>query len=341
MGKYDPLRDYLKRQESELVTLSFSKIEEILGGELPDSARKYKWFWNGDRNVKNRSQNKAWHEAGYIPTSIALENEYVTFRMEESEEIVSGSDFEGVALAAFRKHGIKLRREYKRGKIQGQPDLFSDDFKLIVEIRRVNRKTSRRRLQEILLGASTHITEAFPDSRILIAIEKQKWPFDLRELAERLLNQNRRLHLPPQIEIWEIDTESETVAKIWPTEDSDAAEFQSDMEFAPIPASDRIVSINHNSSEFEAAMDGLEQIITDVRDIGSNEFDQRDALVEGLEICKSMLGATLVFADQVYNYILEFLRRVRRLAWEIAATSIAIAAAIGAVATLLSVVGVL
>ena len=46
MGKYDRLQAYLQAHAAEEVTLSFRKIENIIGTTLPDGALKPQWWSN-------------------------------------------------------------------------------------------------------------------------------------------------------------------------------------------------------------------------------------------------------------------------------------------------------
>ena len=67
MGYYDPLRDYLMGCDSDEVVLTFARIEDILGRELPASARKYDAWWAniGDSMATGHSHARSWHSAGY------------------------------------------------------------------------------------------------------------------------------------------------------------------------------------------------------------------------------------------------------------------------------------
>ena len=67
MGYFDPLREYLKGCDGDEVALTFARIEEILGRELPDSARKYDAWWAnvGDGTATQHSHARSWHAAGY------------------------------------------------------------------------------------------------------------------------------------------------------------------------------------------------------------------------------------------------------------------------------------
>jgi len=44
MGKYDPLRDYLRSQTLSEMTPSFREIEKIIGEPLPNSAVRPQWW---------------------------------------------------------------------------------------------------------------------------------------------------------------------------------------------------------------------------------------------------------------------------------------------------------
>ena len=68
MGKYDPLLRYLNSLSNRQVTLSYSEIENILSVKLPNSAYKYKQWWDNNSHV----QSKSWRDAGYKVYSIIL-----------------------------------------------------------------------------------------------------------------------------------------------------------------------------------------------------------------------------------------------------------------------------
>ena len=76
MTKYEPLTTYLDLCKKTKIKLTYNQIEEILGFNLPPSARKYKVWWNN--NDKNHSHSASWGDAGY-KTSDVLLGESVTF----------------------------------------------------------------------------------------------------------------------------------------------------------------------------------------------------------------------------------------------------------------------
>jgi hypothetical protein len=64
VNKYNPLRDYLKKQIKTDFVLSFEEIEDILGFALPRSAQRAEW-WDDDTPQHPRLQRQAIREGGY------------------------------------------------------------------------------------------------------------------------------------------------------------------------------------------------------------------------------------------------------------------------------------
>jgi hypothetical protein len=65
MGKYDPLRDHLRRQCADELELSFADIERKLGAMLPNSAARPQWWANATDSKTSHVQRDAWGAAGY------------------------------------------------------------------------------------------------------------------------------------------------------------------------------------------------------------------------------------------------------------------------------------
>jgi len=79
VGKYEPLKRYLRFRGSftDVVKLSFAKIDGIIGDNLPMSAfRSEKWWSNSSNSV----HAKAWVDAGWRIQEVNLEEGYVVFR---------------------------------------------------------------------------------------------------------------------------------------------------------------------------------------------------------------------------------------------------------------------
>ena len=65
MGKYDPLRDHLKRQSKADFELTFREIELVLGCMLPNSAAQPQWWANVKEHDTKNVQQSAWRDAGF------------------------------------------------------------------------------------------------------------------------------------------------------------------------------------------------------------------------------------------------------------------------------------
>jgi len=100
--KYSPLSRYLARraQYSDRVTLSFAKIEGIIGDNLPFSAQRYQHWWS---NTPSRGQAQAWLNVGWRVYSVDLGNRTVTFKRVAEPEMETG-----------KKRGRGTRRSAKK-----------------------------------------------------------------------------------------------------------------------------------------------------------------------------------------------------------------------------------
>jgi hypothetical protein len=77
MSKYDPLAHFLKGARKASVTLAMSEIEDILGENLPQSARRYPAWWSN--NEKSHVQAAAWLHAGYKTRDVDIAAGKLTF----------------------------------------------------------------------------------------------------------------------------------------------------------------------------------------------------------------------------------------------------------------------
>ncbi len=79
IGKYDRLRRYLKFRAAftNIVKLSFAKMDGVIGDNLPMSAlRNEKWWSNSPSSVHAH----AWLDAGWRTQEVNLEEGYIVFR---------------------------------------------------------------------------------------------------------------------------------------------------------------------------------------------------------------------------------------------------------------------
>ena len=65
MAKYDPLRDYLRRQKTDELELSFAEMERKIGYMLPKSASLPQWWANPTDPATSPVQSRAWGDAGF------------------------------------------------------------------------------------------------------------------------------------------------------------------------------------------------------------------------------------------------------------------------------------
>ncbi len=77
MSKYGALGEYLKRQTSDAVPMTFAKIEKITGTKLPASSRYRAWWSNNDFNSV---LTKVWIEAGFKSEQVDMEKQKLIFR---------------------------------------------------------------------------------------------------------------------------------------------------------------------------------------------------------------------------------------------------------------------
>lgn len=125
MGKYDPLRDYLKNCVKCELTLSFDDIERILGFSLPPSSGKYDAWWaNVDSSVaRMHPQAQAWHSAGYRAEA-DRPGRRVTFRKPGSpEQAAEGRSRRQMSVPEEERQPV-VRREEKTIEVCGYPFAF-------------------------------------------------------------------------------------------------------------------------------------------------------------------------------------------------------------------------
>ena len=80
MGKYSPLRDFLKRRGADTVPMTFAEIEKVLGFKLPNSKNYPAWWSN---NPTNNVMTNEWLAAGYKTEQVDVEGRKLVFRRSE------------------------------------------------------------------------------------------------------------------------------------------------------------------------------------------------------------------------------------------------------------------
>lgn len=78
MSKYEPLGEYLKAQDKDLVPMTFADIERVTGVKLPASAIKHRPWWSN--NPDNSVMTKVWLDAGYESEQVDMAKRKLVFR---------------------------------------------------------------------------------------------------------------------------------------------------------------------------------------------------------------------------------------------------------------------
>ena len=86
MSKYEPLGQFLRKQRTQEVPLTFREIEKITGVKLPPKAQHHRAWWSN--NPSNNVMTKVWLAAGYESTQVDMDARKLVFRR-------TGQSFEG------------------------------------------------------------------------------------------------------------------------------------------------------------------------------------------------------------------------------------------------------
>lgn len=78
MSKYEPLGEYLKKQDKERVPMTFAEIERVTGVKLPASAMKYRPWWSN--NAQSHVMTKVWLAAGFESEQVDMAGRKLVFR---------------------------------------------------------------------------------------------------------------------------------------------------------------------------------------------------------------------------------------------------------------------
>src|SRR5687768_8047948 len=83
MSKYAPLGDFLRKQRSTLVPMTFGQIEQIVGSKLPKSQRYPAWWSN---NPWNNVMTQVWRDAGFETEQVDVVGRKLVFRRVAGKE---------------------------------------------------------------------------------------------------------------------------------------------------------------------------------------------------------------------------------------------------------------
>jgi len=82
MGRYDPLTEFLRKKRADRIEMTFSQIEDVIGGKLPPSAVFYRSWWSN--NPSNSVMTKAWRDAGFRSEQVDMAAGTVVFSRTDS-----------------------------------------------------------------------------------------------------------------------------------------------------------------------------------------------------------------------------------------------------------------
>ena len=77
-GKYEPLGQFLRKQRTQEVPLTFREIEKITGVKLPPKAQHHRAWWSN--NPDNNVMTKVWLAAGFASAQVDMEGRKLVFR---------------------------------------------------------------------------------------------------------------------------------------------------------------------------------------------------------------------------------------------------------------------
>src|SRR5713101_2016571 len=78
MGKYEPLKEFLRKQSVNEVEMTFVQIERVIDGKLPPKAQQHRAWWSN--SPSNNVMTKAWLEAGFSSEKDDMEGRRLVFR---------------------------------------------------------------------------------------------------------------------------------------------------------------------------------------------------------------------------------------------------------------------
>jgi hypothetical protein len=78
MGKYESLGQFLRKQRTHEIRLTFGQIEGIVKAKLPPSARKQRAWWSN--NPDNSVMTKVWLDAGFRSEQVDMAARKLVFR---------------------------------------------------------------------------------------------------------------------------------------------------------------------------------------------------------------------------------------------------------------------
>lgn len=80
MTKYQPMHQWLIGSRETSVVATFAELENILGFQLPLSARAHRQWWGNERVHHRHTYCRAWLDAGFKTENVNVAEETLIFR---------------------------------------------------------------------------------------------------------------------------------------------------------------------------------------------------------------------------------------------------------------------
>jgi hypothetical protein len=84
VGKYEPLTEFLQKQPSGEVRMSFAQIERVVGFKLPPVAQRHRAWWSN--SPTNNVMTRAWLDAGFRSEQVDMTARKLVFRREKQAD---------------------------------------------------------------------------------------------------------------------------------------------------------------------------------------------------------------------------------------------------------------
>ncbi len=85
-NKFERLKDFFYELKEDEITMTFNRIEKIIGEKLPDSAYKYPAYWSPS---ETHTITKCWIEQGYTILHLSMNLQQITFKKNSADKSIS------------------------------------------------------------------------------------------------------------------------------------------------------------------------------------------------------------------------------------------------------------